>query len=33
MRLMGVVNLEIVRETGGKILGRTEITSLKKPAS
>ena len=29
---MGVVDLDIVIETGGKILGRTEVASLQKPA-
>jgi hypothetical protein len=32
MSLMGVVDFEIVRETGGKIVGRTEVASLQKPA-
>lgn len=29
---MGVVDIEIVIETGGKILGRTEVPALQKPA-
>src|SRR5262249_25363468 len=32
MCLMGVVDLEIIRETGFKILSRTEVGSLQKPA-
>src|SRR4029453_16368763 len=32
MSLMGVVDLERVVETGGKILGRTAVAPLQKPA-